>query len=290
MTPAQLQALTLAASGVRLVPRTRGAKKSLNSLANRGLLDLIAGRYVANDRGRVAIQRSRRARGGSRYSRTPNPDRWAYAQSLRDAGWTLEEIGQSLGLTRERIRQKTTKRNAVSGSADRIDALRLVSILRGSPITTLNELATASGHGLVSVRECLTQLGMLRSATRLLRWRRTVPTRRRHAALIRAEYDRLGRTPTLHELATAMGVNPGAAAPILTDAFGSVRAAMRYVGIEPRGAGGPGHTRPKRKRTHCPRCGDKIHEAPCGARRCLRCRRAYQKARYALRTTSEPNT
>lgn len=164
-------------------------------------------------------------------------DRQAYAQSMRDAGYTLEEIGGVLGVTRERVRQITTK--ALRGS--NTDSLAILAAIRDPSIITMGQLSVRVGHHHETVSTCIAALGLSVAVHRLLRWRRTFPTRQRYAAAIRHEYERLGRTPTCLEIAAKLNIAPTSGCASLHQVFGSQIRAMQYVGIEPRRAGSPGH-------------------------------------------------
>lgn len=154
--------------------------------------------------------------------------RWVYAQELRNAGHTLEDIGRTLGVTRERVRQKTTVPGHVpSDIVPGADVARLLACVRDPATMSTAPLVAIRGDA----RRVLTRMGRWDAAVRLFRWRRTAPRRRYIAGVIQGEFRRHGRTPTLLELSVAFGVGPTAAAPMLVATFGSVRAAMEYAGV-----------------------------------------------------------
>lgn len=295
MSPAERSILSTVAERVRpFVTTAPNRVRTMVALARRGYLESVAvGGHVgftATPNGRRALAKSKKMaayaseRGADHHQ--PKPEKWAYAQSLRDAGWTLDAIGASLGCTRERVRQKTLGRGQ-SGSAHPVDPIKLTALLRDPTVTSLAIIVERTGHSTTTLRECYTALGLLPAALRLMRWRRIAPTRRRYAALILREYERLGRTPTTHELSAAMGMNPTASAPILGNVFGSVRRAMEYVGIEPRSPGGPGHLVARRRGPTCTKCGTPWHVTKSGFEYCKVC--SYDaKRRYAssVATTS----
>jgi len=168
----------------------------------------------------------------------PKPEKWALAQSLRDSGHTLEAVGKVLGVTRERVRQKTKK--PVGINAREVDPMRLIAALRQRDVWNIPDLAKAANMSDDRVRRCLAELGMSDAAHRLMHWRRTFPERNRVSTVIRDVAARLGRTPTISEISRALGVGPTAAAPKLVATFGSIRAAMLYCDLEPRSVGYPG--------------------------------------------------
>jgi len=209
-----------------------------------------------------------------------NPDRWVYAQSLRDAGHTLDDIGKALGVTRERVRQKTQ----ACGFAASVDPIMLVRLIRAQVgVTSYEGLAAAIGVGAGSVIECVDLLSMRGAVDRLFRWRRHAPTRRRYAAIVLNLAARLGRTPTYAELAEVLGIPKTHAAPKLASIFGSGPQLWRYVGLTPNRRGAPGH----RNRGPSPTCrrGHPRRVAPGGYWTCDECNRQRDERARARRKT-----
>lgn len=239
LTRSEHLALSLIGAGRTCLRDSAVDHRSALSLSNAGLIALTESGYVVTDNGREVLRIARAPNGSSG---PQNTARWEYAQTLRDAGWSLEMIGDALGVTRERVRQKTT-RVARSGKSEPVDPVKVVALVRRPDIDGIPALERASGIGAVSLQECLAALRLYPAVLRLFHWRRAAPGRRHLASIIRAEYERLGRTPTLRELARAMNVGPTAAGPRLAAAFGTIREAMQYAGVPHRARGGQTHCR-----------------------------------------------
>jgi transcriptional regulator with XRE-family HTH domain len=91
---------------------------------------------------------------------------------LREAGWTLEAIGDQIGLTRERVRQILNKTGAVStqelSKRERLKreeetesaAAAMRAEVRANPGTTLEVVAEQFGVDLATVRRALTTAEM----------------------------------------------------------------------------------------------------------------------------------
>jgi hypothetical protein len=227
-----------------------------------------------------AQQHREAVRRGQRMA-TEAPDRWEYAQSLRDAGHSLDDIAGALGVTRQRVQQKT--RCPVRVAKTHLDPILVVRALRDPSSDSIATLGANAGWDGGTVLGCLNELGMAGAAKRLMRWRRAAPTRRRHAALIRAEYDLRGRTPTLCELSQAMSpdATPALAAATFRSVFGSIQRAMEYAGVPHRSVHARGAAKfanPSRGPSIVCRKGHTRRQQPSGFWTCDTCRATRRRA------------
>lgn len=225
---------------------------------------------------RLAIAGSKR---GTEETRR-NPDRWVYAQSLRDAGHTLADIGKALGVSAERVRQMTKPSGENGGRL--VDPIAIMRALRDPTVTSVPQIEARCGT--TTAIECLTEMGLRDAALRLLRWRRTFPSRQRYRSAVEREVNRLGRVPTYSELDKALGISPGASAPLARSIFGDCAAMWRYVGLTPRERGSPGHVSvdsPTRTGARSDTCfkGHTKQTTPSGRRRCPTCAKERHQGR-----------
>lgn len=203
-------------------------------------------------------------------------DRREYAAALRMSGHTLQEIGEWLGVTRERARQLCLGRTPrMLNQSRQVDPVKVMQVARRA--TSLHAVAKETGWGVGRIKQALSELGVLPALVRLWAWRRgTVQSRRiaelQHAARM------LGRTPrTKDMLAHLAGLcSPSA----YTYAFGSIRKAQTAAGLPFNRVGGG---RKGQRQTHCKRGHEMTAENTYqhgNHRFCLACKKAGQKRRY----------
>lgn len=195
-----------------------------------------------------------------------NMARDAELVALWHSGATMTEIGDAIGMTRERVRQ-ILKRNGIEG--------RQRTGWAREPLANNPRLANA----MHVKRE---RMHDRQATTRRLRYRLTVWVLRDLAA-------DLGRKPSTRELGQAMfwptRPNP------LPWVLGYVGAHERYAETTaalyadaglgtPRGLGAPGHIGPRRPRTPKAHCKRGHPRAEWGGRRCGICHRDWARKRY----------
>lgn len=213
-----------------------------------------------------------------------------FIESQLQAGYTLDDLGAHFGVSGERVRQIAERFGITYRSHGRTDAdpVAIMEAVRNPAMTTLDDLAVACGTPKEKLVPCLRALGIRAAVSRLLRWRRTQPTRVRLATAIQILAARLGRTPTLFEIADQLGIQRTAAGPSLVHAFGSIRQAMRYAGVVPRKAGDCGQINPRKGRhqTHCRRGHEMTPEntyVSRNTRSCRTCQTANNRRAYCER-------
>lgn len=165
-----------------------------------------------------------------------DPERDAYAVSLREAGYTLQEIGDILGVSRERVRQ-LVKRNGIEPGARervnnsrRLDPLDVARFARSPKATSLSEVAHEFGTTITKVSELLHALGMYDAVRRLYRLRAREATRQRIVRDLQAFAKRHGRLPSSRELTNDLTPDLPAFQTI-TRAYGSLRNAFAVAGL-----------------------------------------------------------
>ena len=184
---------------------------------------------------------------------------------LYRGGCTLQEIGDAIGLTRERVRQLIAK----------VDPDAKESGWHRERLENLSPRAKSrlgiSHEELTKRRAAQKEAGKTRLITAL----RKLATE-------------LGRTPTQGELARRLGYRQSASVAVKCKRFfggtyvQATRALYALVGLVPRGPGSPGHVNPRLPRTHCKR-GHSLSDAYVwhGNRRCRACLRIRDATRYA---------
>lgn len=188
---------------------------------------------------------------------TPGPDRDAYIIAMRSAGHTLDAIADTLGISRERVRQLAERAGApVPGqgqnNASIIDPLTIMRYIRDPGTRTMKQVARHIGCSDQAVTRVLAELGLGETVRRLFRWRRGAPRRRRIVGQLQAFAAKHGRAPTLVECNSM--AEPGLPwGGEIVAVFGSTTAGYRAAGFEPRPVGGPGHVHGRRLPTHCKR-------------------------------------
>ena len=192
------------------------------------------------------------------------PGRALELAALYHGGCTLQEIGDAVGLTRERVRQLIAK-------------------------------VTPGGHESGWHHEDLARLSLQAEAALGIageRWRakcaaRSSASRERLVTALRVAAQELQRTPTLGEIAARLGWCSGEYVSIRAKTlFGgtyreATRALYAMAGLEGRGRGTPGHIAPLKARTTCRR-GHSLADAYVwhGRRACRTCKSLTAKARY----------
>ncbi len=200
----------------------------------------------------VRLNQSTRERADSfdrwvqRQQRPPLPatDREQFIGLMRSEGRTLEEIGEALGITRERVRQLGDKHGYARAKVGKLRIEAVVAALRDPTVNSYPVLAARLGVSTVALVE-MRAMALNTVATRLFHWRRVSPRRQRYAAVIRELAVSVRRTPTAHEIAAKMDWPTNQVGPELTRVFGSIRRAMLYCDLAPRGRGFTGHTDPE---------------------------------------------
>lgn len=170
-------------------------------------------------------------------------ERKRVVQALRAGGSTLQEIGDYLGVTRERVRQILDEPGVGSGRRHTTDPARIVRTLRDPATASIADLARRSGTAMPSLLRCLRETGLLPAASRLLRWRQSRALRARHEArqarlrpILEAFIARHGRFPTATECNNHVEGLP--AAPSVQLAWGMYNSAAKSFGFNARGAHG----------------------------------------------------
>ena len=132
-------------------------------------------------------------------------------RALYAAGSTLQDIGDLLGVSRERVRQRIARSGPPIDRAHALDPLDLLAKCR-APDTTCYAHVRVFHHNYAELKRALDALGVRDAVERLWRIRKMRPTwarRRQLVATIRRLATELGRRPTVHEIAVAEGkVNP----------------------------------------------------------------------------------
>jgi hypothetical protein len=174
-------------------------------------------------------------------------DRDAYVVMMRRAGHSLQSIAETLGVSRERVRQLAAR----NGLSDRIsllqppeiDPIALLRYARSSrDCIYFKDVARHFDLRVGTVKRMFHALGVNRALVRLFLWRRRNDARARQRQRVGAFVERYGRSPTVLEL------NKGVEGlPYLVDCqrvFGSWEKAREALGIVQRPAGAHGHLRP----------------------------------------------
>ena len=195
-------------------------------------------------------------------------------------GETLEEIGQSFGVTRERVRQILTKTGINPGE------FRPVRTLEPFDAVTFRRASSAAN----SVRKQNMRSSVANPAHRT--------ARRVQLAALKALAAYLGRSPTYGELGRALGLRGGVVAQVgrlwtgrsahrpkfMQSCTVGMRRMYRLAGLTPRrGQRRPARAGSSRRRVDgepCRRCGsDEVRRtSTTGHPYCLACRRARSKA------------
>jgi hypothetical protein len=183
-------------------------------------------------------------------------DRDAYVAGMRRAGHTLQEIGDVLGVSRERARQ-LAKRAGVEGlttlAAPRIDPVAMLRFARSPECASFADCARRFEVDDHAVGRVFRSLGVDAALKRLYRWRRLSRLRALYAGQIRAFIATHGRPPMVREMNARGSKNGLPFASELQHAFGSLVAAWSALGIAPRPRGTLSHLRPRQPGTHCKR-------------------------------------
>lgn len=152
--------------------------------------------------------------------------------ALYQGGATLQEIGDAVGLTRERVRQRISRVRRPSelrSRSSKIDPLKLLQVYDESK--TVGQIAREVGA------KYYTTYWMLR--------RMHLPTRKHKGPMysdddllkrLRNLATSLGRTPTVADLTTAAGISSQST---YHTRFGSYSYACRLAGLTPRNPGRP---------------------------------------------------
>ena len=187
--------------------------------------------------------------------------------ALYHGGCTLQEIGDAVGLTRERVRQLIAK--VAPGGHE--------SGWHHEDLAELSRRAEAA-------------LGIGAERRRAKCAARSSASRERLVAGLRAAAQEAERTPTLGEIAARLGWCSGEYVSLRAKTLfgGTYREATRALyataGLEPRGRGTPGHIAPPKPQTICKR-GHSLADAYVwrGQRQCRACKSLRAKARRAIR-------
>jgi hypothetical protein len=182
-------------------------------------------------------------------------DRDAYVVSMRRAGHTLQAIADTLGVSRERVRQ-LAKRNGsvrVSLAAHNLDPIALLRFARSRECRSCMDCARHFGVDATAVHRAFRALCVLPALTRLYRWRRMAAQRALYIAQLHAFVAEHGRAPTTREM-NARGSTRGLPfASELQRTFGTFVAGFAAAGLGSRGLGSRAHLGPRIRKTHCRR-------------------------------------
>lgn len=134
-----------------------------------------------------------------------NTERDEYVAACIRAGHTLQSVADTLGITRERVRQLAHR----AGVSERVghsvvhDPVKILAAARR--LDSIAQVAKETGFSTGAISEVLRELGVRPALERLWRWRCGSRRRARVAARLRAFANELGRTPTAKDI---MGFSP----------------------------------------------------------------------------------
>lgn len=171
-------------------------------------------------------------------------ERDEYVVAQRRAGYTLQEIADDLGVSRERVRQLCERAGIgdlhAAGGPERLDPIAVLRYARSPECRSLKAAAAHLGVPMSSVYAMVHQLGAMGALKRLYRWRASSANRARIVERMQAWIDANGRLPTGREIndPTRTGLPCG---PTIASAFGSVSAMWKAMGVTPRPSGYRGH-------------------------------------------------
>jgi hypothetical protein len=176
-------------------------------------------------------------------------ERDGYVLSLREAGYTLAEIGGEIGVSRERVRQLLERAGAgalkASGGVTRLDPIAVLRAARAPGVMSLGDVAERAGRPrngaeYTAMLRLVKQLGVYPALKRLYRWRFRSARRREVLDALRAWCTVHGRMPTTTELNDpAISDLPWGMACVT--AFGSLPTMWAALGVAPRQSGHHGH-------------------------------------------------
>lgn len=107
-------------------------------------------------------------------------NRIALMRSQYATGATLEEIGETFGVTRERIRQLIGDRASDDYGRKKmgVDVTLLMRLVRDRKTSSVDAICATMGHGTESVRDAIKALGVEPAVRRLFHWRARQAVRR----------------------------------------------------------------------------------------------------------------
>ena len=153
--------------------------------------------------------------------------------ALYMGGATMEEIGQAVGLTRERVRQRIRRAGYVGTHRRGPDPS---AVCRAAETAlSLGEVARISGCCADAARRVLVTLGKWAAFKERCTLHRRMRTRAALLIKLRHLAARLGRTPRIRDINRTRGMSH----PLYFRYFGSLRAAQIAAGLEPNPVGQP---------------------------------------------------
>lgn len=177
-----------------------------------------------------------------------SPERDAFVVSLRQAGHTLQEIGDMLGVSRERARQLLERQGVTKASvAAKVDPLAVLRFARSRECRSFSDIKRHFGTDGVQERKALRALGVGRALRRLFRLRHRAAMQQQIVSQLRTFVEREGRNPTTLELTNHR--RPDLPSWMTaTRLFGSLEAAYEAAGLRyvRRPVGYPSHMKPRK--------------------------------------------
>lgn len=160
---------------------------------------------------------------------------------LYTGGATLEEIGNAIGVSRERVRQRLVRAGITERHHRHPNHADPLLICREAEVATSGrDLARRTGRTYDTCRKVLNALGKWEAFSERCWVARTTETRRRLLSRLRQVGQELGRTPSQHDLQARGIAHTG-----YYIQFGSLARAQALAGFRPRAVGHRGHTNPR---------------------------------------------